>query len=579
MKKILWFLCFTAVIFGFSSCDKMLTVNSERFITVDQNGLNSANDSISSIFGILTGMQKVGERYFLFGEMRGDLLNTTDYTPANIRSLSDFTVRDTSAYANPGDYYAIINNCNYFISRTGDSKSSLQAENALAHAIRAWTYMQIVFNWGKAYYYTQPILSVKDAEKDFPVYSIPQVIDALIADLQPFVGVPYPNYADIYGLQSSNLFIPVEVLLGDLYLWRGSSTADYEQAATYYSDYADKNLVPLAYNQSSVWWIYNDFLLQDFDKATPANNWTQMTYASSVNSELIAAIKMAPAPDQGIANQLIGQSAYMNNNGNETCIYFEPSDVINNLWNDQVYVLHYVAGALATDYYTMGDLRKAGNSMLGSSIYGPYKISVTTSATSATTSIANVTFLSKLYMANSIMLYRYGLIMLRYAEAVNRAGKPNTAFAVLKYGLDPVTLADSTRIPRAELADAKPYITVFNNPRYSDDLNTQGTGIHSRGCGSGTVYNQYYIIGGANGEPLPTLADSIQWVESAICDELALETSFEGNRFQDLMRMAIHRNDRSFLASRVAAKHTNDYSRVYNLLMNENNWFLPEKSK
>jgi len=506
-------------------------------------------------------MQRVGERYFLFGEMRGDLLNTTDYTPADIRSLSDFTVSDTSAYASSHDYYAIINNCNYLISRTGDAASPLQTENAAAHAIRAWAYMQIAFNWGKAYYFTQPLLTVEDTEKEYPSYSIPQIIDALIADLEPFVGAAYPNYGDIYGLPSSKLLIPVEVLLGDLYLWRGASTADYEQAATYYATYADRNLTPLGDIQSSIWWTYDNFLLNNF--VFPSNDtWSQMTYVSSSNTELISAIEMAGTSSQGITNQVLGQNVYYN----YTCRYFKASDVMNNLWGDQVYVLHYVNGALASDYYTMGDLRNQGNRYPQQYylIDGNVKIFIDR--------------LYKLNMANNIMLYRYGLIMLRYAEAVNRAGKPNTAFAVLKYGLDPTTLSDTTRIPRSELADAKPYIMVFNNQKYiSNRNNSQGTGIHSRGCGSGTVTNQYYILGGTNGEVLATLSDSIQWVENAICDEMALETSFEGNRFQDLMRIAMHRNAPSFLAARVAAKHGTDYDRVYNLLLDENKWFLPEK--
>ena len=575
MKKILGFLCFTAVICCFPSCQDMLTVDSDRYLTVDKNGLTSGNDSISSILGLLTGMQKIGERYFLFGEMRGDLLNTTDYTPADIRSLSDFTVSDTSAYANPRDYYAIINNCNYFISRTSDSISPLATENAVAHAIRAWTYMQIVFNWGKASYFTEPLLSVEDTEKDFPVYTIPQMIDALIADLQPFVGAKYPDYGDIYGLQSSQIFIPVEVLLGDLYLWRGNSTDDYEQAATYYANYIDKNNISYALvDMRSVYWSYDNFLLQNFDKVNPSDaGWTTITYANSSNTELISAIEMATTPSQGITNKVIGQNASFNNNNNTyTCTYFEPSGVINNLWDDQVYVLHYVSGAMATDYVTMGDLRKWGNCKRVTN-GGSYRISNGTGYITGD-------ILTKLYMANNIMLYRLGLVMLRYAEAVNRAGKPNTAFAVLKYGLDPVTLRDTTRIPRSELADAKPYITIFNNQKYTNTNSSnsfQGTGIHSRGCGSGTSFNQYYTIGGTTGAPLTSLSDSIQRVENMICDELALETSFEGNRFQDLMRIALRRNDPSFLAARVAAKHVNDYNRVYGLLMDKNNWFLPEK--
>jgi len=63
-------------------------------------------------------------------------------------------------------------------------------------------------------------------------------------------------------------------------------------------------------------------------------------------------------------------------------------------------------------------------------------------------------------------------------------------------------------------------------------------------------------------------------VEDKIQEELALETAFEGNRFQDLMRFAIRRNDNAYLADKVAAKHTADKQAIRNKLMNSENWYL-----
>jgi hypothetical protein len=39
-----------------------------------------------------------------------------------------------------------------------------------------------------------------------------------------------------------------------------------------------------------------------------------------------------------------------------------------------------------------------------------------------------------------------------------------------------------------------------------------------------------------------TKQDTINAVEDLICDELALETAFEGNRYFDLLRLARHKN-------------------------------------
>jgi hypothetical protein len=538
--------CLLSLIFCLSSCEDILTVDSERYATVDENTLNSPNDSVLSVLGLLEGMQKVAERYVLFGEMRADLLDVNEFTPAAIRALSDFTVSETSDYANPRDYYDIINNCNYFISRTSGDDSPLKKENAVAHVIRAWTYMQVVFNWGKAYYFTEPLLSVSDTEKEYPVYTITQMIDALITDLEPFAEAEYPNYGTVYDFRSSQLFIPVKILLADLYLWRGASTGDYEQAATYYAEYIDANVTPVSIsNQPSITWSYENFLQQNFDRAYPWDNWSPTTDAISSNRELITAIQMATSASEGLTSQL-----------ERMPYYFGISSVINDLWDDQIYVLHYTGGTTASNYYTMGDLRKQGN--IESGLF--YRIED-----------VRISVLHKIYNMQHFMLYRLGQIYLRYAEAVNRAGKPYTAFAVLKYGLGPNTFMDETKIPREERADNKPYVTVFNAEKY-----TYMTGIHARGCGD-SAYDMYYTIGKNGADLLETRADTIQWIEDAICTELALETSFEGNRFQDLMRIAQRRNDPSFLAKRVAAKHENDYSRIYSLLTDTKNWFLPEK--
>ena len=67
----------------------------------------------------------------------------------------------------------------------------------------------------------------------------------------------------------------------------------------------------------------------------------------------------------------------------------------------------------------------------------------------------------------------------------------------------------------------------------------------------------------------------IEAVEDLIIDEDALELAFEGCRFSDLARVAIRRNDPSFLASRVAKRKGTMDMNMYNILLNDKNWYLP----
>jgi hypothetical protein len=70
---------------------------------------------------------------------------------------------------------------------------------------------------------------------------------------------------------------------------------------------------------------------------------------------------------------------------------------------------------------------------------------------------------------------------------------------------------------------------------------------------------------------LATKQDSIRFVDAMICKELGLETAFEGNRFHDLMRFSIRKNDNDFLAKWVGRKN----SALTVRLTDRNNWFLP----
>ena len=71
----------------------------------------------------------------------------------------------------------------------------------------------------------------------------------------------------------------------------------------------------------------------------------------------------------------------------------------------------------------------------------------------------------------------------------------------------------------------------------------------------------------------------IEPVEDLIVEERALELAFEGHRWFDLMRIARHREDPSYLADKVAAKFSDEKKReeVRNRLLNEENWYLPLK--
>jgi hypothetical protein len=56
---------------------------------------------------------------------------------------------------------------------------------------------------------------------------------------------------------------------------------------------------------------------------------------------------------------------------------------------------------------------------------------------------------------------------------------------------------------------------------------------------------------------------------------MALEGAFEGYRYYDLMRVALRRNDPSYLANAVARREGTVNAQLQSLLLDKSNWYLP----
>ncbi|MBR0202526.1 MAG: RagB/SusD family nutrient uptake outer membrane protein [Bacteroidaceae bacterium] len=132
----------------------------------------------------------------------------------------------------------------------------------------------------------------------------------------------------------------------------------------------------------------------------------------------------------------------------------------------------------------------------------------------------------------------------------------------------------------------------------SSGSNYVTNGVHWRGCGgisyddSRTTFNYVNQINKMlttyEGDAAMTKeaiydeaneAKVINAIEDLICDEMALETAIEGNRFFDLMRMARHRGDNDFLARRVASRKSSfatPDAALRTRLQTESNWYLPK---
>ena len=241
----------------FSSCEDMLEVDSNR---VEYNyGGWTFNDSVYSVLGILKSVQNIGDRHVLLNELRGDLLtvNAEMLKDADLSDIVNFNFNPNSnKYLAAKDYYSVINNCNIFLARvdttlTYDNMRLMLREYVAVKSVRAWTYLQLMKNHGQIPFITKPITSHADAEEAMAATPADQltVLDALIEDIAPYENPKAYNmplwsitgFSLLDGIPTSKLFMPIRVLLGDLYLWRAAIKAEYTTypltAPDFQSDY------------------------------------------------------------------------------------------------------------------------------------------------------------------------------------------------------------------------------------------------------------------------------------------------------------------------------------------------------
>ncbi len=568
MKKITKILfLFIATLPVFYACSDMLDTDYDGLAPKDN--LDSPNDSLYYLTGIMKEMKAAADRYVLLGELRGDLLDVTANSDLDMIAINNFTATAKNKYVTDTAYYKVINLCNYYLQRVDTNIMAVGVkpmlrEYAAVKAMRAWTYMQIALNYGTVSYYEEPLLEMKDLSKikNLPQYDYKGLAEVLIKDLEPLEDVDIPRYGSFALVDSKYLFIPIKFLLGDLNLWLG----EYEKAAGKYYD--------LIYEGS----LGGNPGYKVSAKFTSRwmNNLTYSYYDGSLMNSFMSAFVYTGARDTAtveVVSILYNASDILTwtypsltgeGESNATFEYkLKPSSVALNNWLSQDYLYYNSTSRLIE--YVKGDLRGYGSS------YDAYKQSLyaadsTVFVTKYSNNVGNSQ--DPYHRYNAIFLCRVGLLYLRYAEAVNLAGKPTLALAVLKNGLNAQTLNNSEIVDPAEI-DPLPYYCNFRDTRFASNI-----GIRSRGVGAShydTIPGSRYVIPAEMGK-----VEAISYVDELICDELALETAFEGNRFQDLMRFAIRRNDPSFLADRVAKKHNNDAA-IRAKLMNKDNWYLPTK--
>ena len=559
------------LVIGMTGCADVLDTDSEMVEYEKDNTLNHPTDSVYSVLGIINRMQVIADRVVLLGELRSDLVATTSAANADLKSLADFdfldadgSIRDNK-YNRVSDYYAVINNCNYYLAHADTAmqrrgRHLFENEYAVVKAFRAWTYLELAKAYGNVPLVTEPLMTERAAEEAMqqPRKSIEEICQFFINDLTPYALVEQPDFGSIRtGEDSKEYFIPMRPLLGDLCLWAGR----YEDAARWYNSFLNdrKNPVTLRTGNRITWNNPLEF-------TTPQ----VQNYFTTSSAEWISYIPMEKQVFDGYISDLenIFESTRENRYYNQVI----PSKGMRRISADQTFVFEYsgddgtskdtVAAPRTgyTDDILVGDLRFYSNfsehSTGGQDDYSEY---------------ASIYQTINKFWTERIITYRRTMVYLRYAEALNRAGYPQSAMLILKYGMcqDNIDLYVD-----AQEQEAAGDLIKFDPAVF---IKTNTIGIHSYGSGDAQCNKEYDV-------PQPTeelasradtLAYQIPLVEDMIITEMALEGAFEGYRFYDLMRVALRRNDPAYLANPISRRNGEVDENLRTLLMDKQNWYLP----
>lgn len=573
MLRVVCGLAVVVAALSLTACSDFLYDDSDIVAYADDEHLVSDADTLWSVAGIMNKMQALGDRTILLGELRGDLVSITDNADADIREVASFSIATGNRYNNPADYYAVINNCNYFIAHADTAlennrnESIFMKEYAAVKAFRAWTYLQLALNYEKVPFITEPIVSKEQSEQEFPMYGINDICQFFIADLAPYTDIEQPGYATIRNTDSSLFYFPIYILMGDMNLWAGN----YRAAAENYYKY-----ITMRNGRNSAFPISTNavrFMTNDSHWTATTDTWSMDAFrreTRSANGELITMIPGDSIPSEGNYSEL--RDLFNTTERNEYKESIHPSEALYSLSALQRYC-HYTSGGEyvfspdGLDSHRSGDLRlqavyNESNNMAQSVNGKRIEIFVTNGK----------------YQTRNIHLYRRAMVYLRMAEALNRAGFPRFAFQILKRGVNN-SVIETEVVPYYE--DDAAWLRTFSFPDNLYVLETTAgaatentTGLHSRGCGY-TAANSTYTMPDSEQLTGQQLLDyQIQKVEDMIMDEEALEFAFEGHRFYDLMRVALRRGEPAYLANRVARRSGTLDAALQQQLLTTGTWYM-----
>ena len=651
MKKIVYSIIVMCGLFATTACEDMLMTGNDSMVV--EPDLDSKTDSVFYALGIAQAMQQLADQYFFIGEMRGELVTTTEHTDNNLRQLADYSADASNKYDSAYVYYKVINNCNYYLKHrdkeltTGASNVVIN-EYAAVEAWRAWAYLQLARTYGGnekgVPFYTEPLTSISQIEDtEFPRLTLTEIVAELAPSLEKYTGLQVPNFGtNSYSVGNPNwnanaakninpelIFVPVDVILGEMYLEDGQ----WLKAAQHYCKYlCDNKLTADDMTVFRYFWadgLNLNWFAEDFETSYNllVDGYTQIFENMASPMDVLTYIPMAVSSQRGQTTNIplaFGYDYYSTSLSN-VCpraeeVQIAPSDTYYGLTEacDFYYFPKNMNGTTLEPNPNAVKACKMGD---GRAVYSDANTGTNPDRAILNRDASDSTkvYISKMKNAN-VYLFRTSTIYLHLAEALNRLGHPDAAFAILRNGISTyleqlVPGAGGVDAPHQYMSQASvdlltndvPFLnaenrTVFvpentygihhhgggftNSKGVENNMAVKGSQATAVGSKNNLMYLPTPIIGAKMAEISErfgvavgvTKQDSINAMEDILCDEYAKEFAFEGIRFYDLQRIARHKNEAGLYGADFGSKWFADKLKGNNPqidLMDPTNWYLP----
>ena len=554
-----------------SSCKKILDVKPQSALVPEQMYRN-VFDADAAVLGVYSKLMKLAKPYVLLNELRADLMSPTVNADFYLQQLSNHTATVDNPYIDPTPFYDVILNCNdvmkNFDKMLAEKKLKVDEYNQRysdVAAIRTWVYLQLGIHFSKdpqgaigIPYVTDPLTTIADVKDESKYKWLPfrQLLAELIQTMANLptlelytAGTTLITTVDQY--RTDKFFIVKKVLLGDLYLWNGAyDPGSYNKAArmyrdilSYYDDKGNDNTKKNYYkligapdpntgNQLAVQYVrYRE---SDINSLYESNTegWRSIFSRGKVSYDQLFDwewIWVLP-----FSSSFAPQNPFIDLFSNVGGSYLvKPSRQAIENWNSQIQVNQFPFDARGGFTYKT----VSGQPVIMKYLYyymdgNTYMPSINSNARSG-----------------EWWLSRAASVWQHYGEAANRDGYPKLGYAIVNQGIK------NTYTPPNPPGDVTNIMQTFLPPPYDFDArngdNPQYRAIWRDMAG---------LRGRAYLQSKPVTGDSLSSVENMLVDEGALELAYEGQRWSDLLRVALRRNSPAFIASKIYNKLSKDGS-------------------